>query len=320
MNSIPSIRLIHLRTGKHLPLSAAPKCAVALGNFDGVHCAHRLLLMATLRKAAKENIAPAVFCFDPPPSDFLPHLNKDHLSTLQEKLDIFAACGIEYAFLADFPTLKDYAPAGFVQDILCAAIHAETVICGFNFHFGRGGSGTTDLLGQLVGTQKLTIIPPLCMPIGRTHTETVISSGAVRSALIEGDVATAHRLLGQPYSFTSEVVRGKQLGRTLGLPTINQYPPPRKILPANGIYVTRCLIRGQWYPSVSNIGIRPTVDTNDVRNCETHVLDFSDTIYGQTVTVQFLKHLRNEHRFDSVEQLRLTIQRDVRTAKEYFKL
>jgi riboflavin kinase/FMN adenylyltransferase len=137
---VPSVRLIDLKTGLPVDFPISSNFVLALGNFDGVHLAHRALLTATVKKAASlDACLSAVFCFDPPSSDYLARSGGEHLSTLQEKLDIFATCGIEYAFLADFPSLRDMTAEQFIQQILRKMCRAKAVVCGFNFRFGQGG-------------------------------------------------------------------------------------------------------------------------------------------------------------------------------------
>ena len=230
------IRLVDLKHGDYLPPQDHSFC-IALGNFDGVHSAHRMLLSAAVRTASARNQChSAVFCFDPPSSDYLgaATMQGRHLSTLDEKLAAFAECGIEYAFLADFLSLRDMEPQVFISSVLQQVCHADSVVCGFNFRFGKKGAGTPTLLKSVLGTDHCQTIAPCCMPIGSKASLTVISSSTIRAALFDGAVEVARRLIGQPYSFSSTVVSGKQFGRTIGVPTINQTFPKEKILPKEG--------------------------------------------------------------------------------------
>ena len=313
-----SIRLIHLPTGAELPLEQAPSCVIALGNFDGVHTAHRMLLAAAVRLSKqKADCHSAVFFFDPPSSQVL-FTGTRLLSTLPEKLAIFAEAGIEYAYLADFLSLRNMPADPFIEEVLLDICHADKVVCGFNFRFGQGGKGNVTLLEQRLGTQNIRTLPPCCMPIPGHRAEHVISSTAVRNALACGDVRAARLLLGRPYRFSAPVLHGKQLGRQLGIPTINQNPPLGKVLPTNGVYITQVTIGNEKVFGISNVGIHPTVDDKAEQNCETHLLNFEGDLYGQTITVEFLEMLRQEQKFDSVEQLQKTILGDIEKAKQYF--
>jgi riboflavin kinase/FMN adenylyltransferase len=316
---VPSVRLIDLKTGLPVDFPISSNFVLALGNFDGVHLAHRALLTATVNKAASlDACLSAVFCFDPPSSDYLARSGGEHLSTLQEKLDIFATCGIEYAFLADFPSLRDMTAEQFIQQILRKMCRAKAVVCGFNFRFGQGGKGDASMLTEAFGTHYTEIIAPYSVQLPNQTEATVVSSTQIRTALRQGEVEAARLMLGQPYAITASVVHGKQLGRKLGIPTINQYAPEGKLLPAAGIYITRAKIGERWFGGVSNVGVHPTVDKQAALNCETHLLGFDEDIYDRVVTIEFIRRLRDEKRFDTVEELRNTIASDVQKAKEYF--
>ena len=316
---MPSIRLIHLQNGTQLEFPVTKRFCLALGNFDGVHLAHRALLNATVKKATSiDSCQSAVFCFEPPSSDYLFRSNGGHLSTLQEKLSIFAACGIEYAFLADFSSLRDMTAELFIRKILREMCRAEAVVCGFNYRFGEGGKGDATMLKETLGDYYTEVIAPYTIQLPGQQESSIVSSTQIRAALRQGNVDTAQLMLGRPYRFTASVVRGKQLGRTLGIPTINQYAPEGKLLPKEGIYITRALIDNEWIDGVSNVGVHPTVDKQAALNCETHLLGFDKDIYGSVVTIEFLQRLRDEKHFDTVDQLRDAIVDDIQKAIEYF--
>ena len=310
-----SVRSYDLHRGEYVTLPDKP-LVLALGNFDGVHSAHRALLMRAVRLAHDRGCMSAAWCFNPPSSAYLG--GAATLSTTGEKLTIFAECGLDYVCLADFPTLREYSPADFIETVLKKNAHAVHVVCGFHFRFGKGGAGDAELLKHAFGETGVDILPPICLPLdGR---ETVISASAVRTALLGGDMKTAALLLGRPYSLTAPVVHGKALGRTLGIPTINQNVPDGKLMPLGGIYATRVWIDGKPYIGVTNVGHRPTVDSLSAPvNCETHILDFDRDLYGETVTIEFHHRLRDEKKFNSLDELKTSVQGDIAAAKLYFK-
>ncbi|MBR3894992.1 MAG: bifunctional riboflavin kinase/FAD synthetase [Clostridia bacterium] len=293
-------------------VSPPDACVLCLGNFDGVHLAHQALLKKAvqLRNEHFSSAACGVFCFSSLSSDHLLATPPPHLSTTEQKAELFASCGMEYLFLADFSAVRNRSPEDFVEQILLGGCHCAVAVCGFNYKFGKGGVGTPDLL------QKLLNAPVWVQEEVKKDGKTV-SSTEIRRLLLDGQAEEAAKLLTRPYSFTSEVIHGKALGQTIGVPTINQDFPKGMLIPRHGVYITDCEINGVHYRGVSNVGSHPTVDNGAHVNCETHLLDFRSTVYGREVTVSFLKFLRPEKKFDSLESLCLQLQDDIRVAKEY---
>jgi riboflavin kinase/FMN adenylyltransferase len=231
---------------------------------------------------------------------------------LEEKLRLFAQCGVEYAFLADFPSIRQLSPEQFVQKILIEKCHCISAVCGYNYRFGAFGKGDPTLLGKLL---KSTVITQ-----GEVRDDDgTVSSTRIRKLISTGDMENVARLLTHPYTLTSPVLHGKGLGKTWGIPTINQEFPQRKQIPAKGVYVTTCTIGGATYESISNVGTRPTVEQDSKVNCETYLLNFSGDLYGSTITTSFLKFLRSEEKFDSETALTQQIQSDIAQAQEYFQ-
>ena len=314
------VRIYDLRLGDFCDQPRAD-LVVALGNFDGVHIAHQALLTRTVAIAKRLNIdrptRSAAWCFDPPSSYHLGY-TAGHLSTTREKLALLSQCGLDYAYLADFTAVRSLSPQDFVQKALVRDANVVSAVCGFNYRFGKGGSGTEQHLRCILGEQAVEVVAPQYVLVGGERI--LVSSTAVRAALAQGDAETVTALLGRPYSLTGPVVHGKRLGRTLGLPTINQNVPKDKLMPKSGIYVSHVCFGGETFDGVTNVGHRPTVDGSDATvNCETHILDLDRDLYGETVTVEFLHRLRDEQRFDSVQALKAAIQGDVAAAKQYFE-
>ena len=296
------------------PTSMPSRSIICLGNFDGVHLAHRKLLRLAL-KLRRENYQDtpcAVFCFCEPSSDYLLSAPPAHLSTLSQKLEYFKEEGIEYAFLIDFASVKDLSCAEFAQTLLKDTCHCVAAVCGFNYHFGKGGTGDAKQLEQLLGC------PVMIQEEVRDHNETV-SSTRIRRFLSDGSVEEATRLLQRPYCFTARVVHGKALGHKLNAPTLNQFFPTNMLIPRHGVYVTECEVDGKVYRGVSNVGVHPTVDTDARVNCETYLLDFSGNLYEKDLTVSFLKFLRPEKQFSNVKALQAQIQQDIFEARNYCK-
>lgn len=285
---------------------------LCLGNFDGVHLGHRALLKtALLLKNTKYPTAMCgVFCFRTLPSDDLLSNPPKHLCTLDQKLALFRSCGMDFVILADFASIKQLPPNIFAKDVLLEKYHAAAIVCGFNYRYGYNRSGTPADL-------KDTLPIPVAVVDEVVADGETVSSSRIRRLLSAGDVETAARLLTRPYTFIAPVEHGKALGRRLGTPTINQYFPQSTQVPRHGVYITDCTVDGVTYRGVTNVGTRPTVDSDTRVNCETYLLDFNGSLYGKEVEVAFISFLRPEHKFESYEALRAQIAVDVARAKVF---
>ena len=304
------MKVINLKTKTELCAISQPT-VLCIGNFDGVHLGHRQLVDEVLDKhSALKNIYPnlasGAWFFD---SNF--YKNTREIYSLDEKLEVFTDLGLDYAIIADFNDMKSLSPSDFVTQVLknqCKCVHA---VCGENFQFGAKAMGSSSDLFELM-EHNATVVSLL------TKDNTIISSTYIRSLLENGDVEKANMLLAANYSITETVVKGKQLGRKLGLPTINQNTKNKDLILKNGIYSTICTIDNDKYYGITNVGIRPTVDNNQVKNIETHIINFQGDCYGKKVKIEFVSRVRDEIKFNNVEELKSQIQRDIQTAKDYF--
>ena len=302
---------------KYIPLQTEHSSAVSevnilcLGNFDGVHFAHRTLLREA-KKLQTEKMPHAkcgVFCFARPSGDFLFANPPKHLTTLEQKLQYFADEGMDFAVIADFEALKGLSPEEFVNDVLVNQCGCQGAVCGYNYHFGKFGAGDHTLLQKLLAPNPVITVPPVLMN-GDT-----VSSTRIRELLKKGEIKEANTLLTVPFSLTAIVEHGKGIGHKLGAPTFNQAFPEELLIPANGVYLTRCEVEGTFYYGVTNIGTRPTVDDNASPNAETHLLRFEGDLYQKELKVEFLDFIRPEQKFASLEALQNQIQEDIKTAK-----
>lgn len=286
--------------------------AVALGNFDGVHLGHQKLLSA-VREAADgiPGCLAGVWTFTAlakAPGDI------PALTTVEEKLRQFARAGLDFAVLEDFSAVRTMSPEKFVREYLIGTLGCAAAVCGFNFRFGYRGSGSCEDLRHLLAEDgvPLTVVEPV------SYSDMPVSSTRIRTAVTEGDMESAAALLGRPFSVCLPVLTGKQLGRTLGLPTINQKFPDGHIVPRHGIYACVCTVDGIRRMGVANVGTRPSVDTDGTVNCETHILDYDGMLYGENVRVEFITRLRDEARFSSLDALREAIENDIRHTRAFF--
>ena len=305
-----SLKCISLKTG--LPMAIPAQTLLCLGNFDGVHFAHRKLLTSAIewQPTACPSAEVGVFCFEELPAMYLDPSYRGRLCTTDQRLERFRECGIEFAILADFSELRDLTPQEYIQSVLKDTCHAVAVACGYNHRFGKGGAGSETLLQSFFG-DKLFLQSPVAMG-GET-----VSSSRIRGLLQDGRPDEAAALLTVPYEITAPVLHGKALGSSMGTPTMNQLLPDGSVLLRHGVYVTECLVDGKWLRGVTNVGVRPTVDDGNGLNCETYLLDFSGDLYGRSVTVRFLSFIRDEKRFESTDALWKQIRADVQQARAF---
>lgn len=283
-------------------------CALALGNFDGVHRGHQRLF----ELAGEKGHTKVAWTFT---TLAKPGLVVPYLTDMKAKLELFCAYKLDYAVFEDFESIRSTPYDEFATKYLVEAFAPARVVCGFNFRFGRGGIGDAETLRSLLTDVGIDV--DVLQPVFR-HSKTV-SSSAIRVAVMLGDMDGAFDLLGHPFSIKFPVVEGKHLGRTLGIPTINQEFPEGHIIPRRGIYAATATVEGRTYICVSNIGIRPTVSVGDSHvNCETHIVNFEGDLYGKEVKVDFYSFLRDEMRFSSVEELAAQIREDVENSKAFF--
>ncbi|MBQ8578721.1 MAG: riboflavin biosynthesis protein RibF [Clostridia bacterium] len=297
-----------LTTEEISALSTVP----ALGTFDGVHLGHAALLSAAVSLAETQNAAPAVWTFPEPPFSGRTRL----LTTLSERLSLFASHGIRYAFLTDFSEIRDTPADRFVTDILQKQCSARGAVCGFNFRFGQGAAGTPSRLSEILGNAGF----PVLVVDAVTLDGEAVSSTRIRSLLECGETMTAARCLGRCHSICLPVVHGKALGRTIGVPTINQNIPPAMQAPMRGTYASVVSLNGCLYPGVTNLGTRPSIKENDSHtpNAETHIIGYRGWLYDKSVRVFFGKRLRDEKPFPALDALKEQISRDIEASVSAF--
>jgi riboflavin kinase / FMN adenylyltransferase len=286
---------------------------VALGNFDGIHRGHRQVLQPILQQAAASlpKVFSTVVTFSPHPQEFFTGQRRTLLTPLEEKIAYLQELGVEQLVLLPFDAaLACLTPQDFVEKILVQQLQAKHISVGQNFRFGQRRAGTTEDLNAIATQHHITVtLTPLYTTAGER-----VSSSAIRHALEQGDPCQAQQLLGRPYTLIGIVVKGQQLGRTIGFPTANLQLPPEKLVPQNGVYRVRVMGAAAGL-GVMNIGDRPTVDGKH-RTVEVHLLDWSGDLYGQTLTVQIESFLRPEQRFSSLEDLQAQIQKDCAIARQ----
>ena len=289
---------------------------VTLGVFDGLHLGHQLIMQTVVERARASGAVPTVITFEPHPRALLhPESAPPLLQTFDQKIEALGVLGIEQTIVIRFD--KDFAQIraeDFLREVIAERLHAKEVYLGRGFAFGHDREGNIDLLRS--GSKGLGFladeVAEVCLR-GRR-----VSSSRIRELLQQGRVNVARRMLGRPYGVEGRVVRGAERGGTLGFPTANLHPQNR-VIPSNGVYVTATLIEGQWRRSVTNIGTKPTFGANNESSVETFVMDWSGDLYGDVVRVRFLHRLREEKKFNSIDELKSQIKSDVVRAGSYFE-
>ena len=288
---------------------------LTLGVFDGLHLGHQLVMRTVVERAQAVNAVPTVITFDPHPRAVLhPESAPPLLQTFDQKIEAFGVLGIEQVIVIRFN--KEFAQieaADFLRDVVGERLQAREVYLGRGFAFGRERKGNIELLKEVSGRLGFHAAEVREVRLRGQR----ISSSAIRKLLSEGHVNLARRMLGRPYGVEGRVVRGQERGRTLGFPTANLRPQNR-VIPRGGVYVTATRIEGEWRRSVTNIGTRPTFESDAESSVETYVMDWSGDLYGDVVRVRFLHRLRDEQRFASVDELKRRIDLDRKRAESYF--
>jgi len=288
---------------------------LALGNFDGVHRGHRKILDRVRRVAGERGATSVVMTFDPhPPRVVRPDKAPPLLMTTTQKLEALAAAGLHGAAIVRFtPELSRWDPETFVRLVLVDWLRVSEVWVGANFLFGHDRSGNFSMLRVLGGRHgfRAEKIDPV------RYKEFVVSSTRIRRLVGEGRVDEASALLGHAYSLDGVVVRGDERGRAIGFPTANLCTD-NELLPPYGVYATTVTLDGIVYASVTNVGVRPTVDSSGRAVVESHILGLERDIYGAAIRVGFVQRLRDERRFDSIDALRAQIAADCGRARVLF--
>ncbi len=278
--------------------------AIALGKFDGVHLGHQKLIHKICEKEGLESVVVTIW----------PNPEKPALLTLEEKKKIFRDMGV--SSWIDFPFLPEISgmePEVFVREILVKRLKVKYLVVGTDYHFGHNRKGDVTLLQNMQEECGFT----LEIVEKETYQGREISSTYIREALEAGDMELVNRLLGYPFSVRGEVLHGRKIGRTLGMPTTNLIPSARKLLPPNGVYATKTILETGEYPGITNIGYKPTIGEY-FRGVETYIFNFDSDLYGKTIEVQLHSFEREERKFETIEELKEQMHSDIRFGRLYF--
>lgn len=279
--------------------------AVILGMFDGVHVGHA----AVIRAAQKTGLQTVLVTFTRHPATVLKNRRAPDITTARQRERIFASMGVDALVYLDFKAIKSLSPDEFVRLVLLP-LHIRYAFCGFNYSFGKGGQAGPDELEKLGEQYGFAVrrVPPVC------DAEGPVSSTRIRKLVTEGRMEDAARLLGRPFALEFPVIHGRQLGRTLGTPTLNQQIPEGHLCPRFGVYAATAWVDGQWKDAIANVGVKPTVGSAGPL-CETYLFDYEGDLYGRWIEVELHTFLRAEKKFDGLEALKAQMEQDICHAK-----
>ncbi|WP_159467591.1 bifunctional riboflavin kinase/FAD synthetase [Dyadobacter sp. 3J3] len=295
------------------------ECAVVTsGTFDGLHVGHKKILSRLKEISNQCDGESTVLTFWPHPRMVVSEDSQDLqlLSTIDEKIELFSQMGIQHLAIIPFTrAFSELSSDDFIRQILVDKIGTKKLVIGYDHRFGRNREGSFEFLQKNASAYGFEV-----EEIPRQDIEDLaISSSRIRHSLLSGNVDEAKYLLGRPYSITGLVVKGKQLGRTIGFPTANiQLHESYKLIPANGVYVIKAYHNGEAYQGMLNIGVRPTVD-GTFRTIEANIFDFDKEIYGEDLTVELLHYLRPEQKFNGLDALIAQIKIDKENSIAFFK-
>ena len=289
-------------------LNKNPNLSLALGYFDGVHLGHKAVILSAVNFAHKNGNKSAVITFKDHPCCFFYGVCPKYILTREDRLSHLEVLGVDYVYILDFNAkLCMLSAQDYLKNVLIDNFSPKSISTGFNHYFGAKKSGGVDLLTQMqsVYGYKYFEVPP--QKIGKD----TISSTVIRNALSKGQIANANEMLGYNFTISGEVIKGQQLGRKIGFRTANLMYPPELIDLPFGVYSVIVHYQNAVYRGITNFGIRPTVSNTNQCSLETHILDFDRDIYGENITVEFLKMIRLEKKFASIEELKKQIKDDI---------
>lgn len=294
----------------------AKPLGIGLGNFDGLHIGHMALINVLINESKLNNLYSMIYTFSEHPHNILKNKpNTPILITKEKKTQLLRNLLLDYLFYEKFDeTYSKLQPEEFVKKILVGCFGIKLAVVGFDYVFGYKSKGNADLLkrlGQKYGF-RVIIIPPIKV------NNNIVSSTLIREYISSGDMENVLYFLGRYYSIIGRVKQGECIGSKLGFPTANISTGENIHLPSHGVYITRTLVDGNMYKSITNVGTKPTVSTGNTKvNVETYILDFNENIYDKQIEVFFVKKIRDEKKFKSEEELVQRIKEDVIIAKNY---
>jgi len=283
---------------------------VTIGTFDGVHLGHQKIIKRLVDIKQKQGGETILFTFDPHPRKVLfpDQTDLKLITTTKEKCELLKQFGIDHVLVYPFTTAFSQMHATeYISDIIAKGLKTKTLVIGYDHRFGSNREGSIETLKELSGIYNFVVEEIPAQEINQLN----VSSTRIRKAIEEGDVKTANDFLGYPFFVTGVVVKGKQLGRTIGYPTANIFVEDKdKLIPKIGVYAVNVIVAGKRYKGMLNVGINPTTDSDKLIKIEVNIFEFDEDIYGYDIKVEFVKWIRNEEKFANLEELKSALAND----------
>ncbi len=291
-------------------LSNLTNSIVTIGTFDGVHLGHQQIIKRLVELKNKQGGEIVLFTFAPHPRKVLFPEQSDLklITTTQEKCELLQQFGVDHVLVYPFTKAFSQMQAqDYISDVIAKGLKTKTLVIGYDHRFGSNREGNIDLLKQYTSIYHFNVEEIPAQEINQLN----ISSTRIRKAIDEGDVKTANEFLGYSFFVTGTVVKGKQLGRTIGYPTANIFiEDVDKLIPKIGVYAVNVILNGMTYKGMLNVGTNPTTDTDNKTKIEVNIFDFDKDIYGETLKVEFVKWIRNEEKFANLDELKQALAND----------
>lgn len=287
---------------------------ISFGKFDGLHRGHEFLMEKQIEQSNLHGYKRIIFTFDIPPKAEVLGIESKVIITNEEKEYVFERSGVDYLVECPFvPEVMTMEARAFVKWIV-DSLNVRCIVVGDDFRFGHNRAGDHVLLAEMSEELGYELIVVNKIKDGDRD----ISSTYIREEIAAGHIRKANELLGYPFFIKGRVVHGRQIGRTIGIPTVNLTVTDNKLLPPYGVYMSKVHVKDNWYQGVTNIGCKPTIDGDNPVGAETYIIDFSQDVYGQDVMVELHEFIRPEMRFESIDELKRQMSADIdRTIKYY---
>jgi riboflavin kinase/FMN adenylyltransferase len=294
-------------------LKTIKNSVVSIGMFDGVHYGHLSVINRVIEIAKEKNSKSIIITFSNSPTSYFSKEKIDlQITNSQEKIDLFNKTQLDYLFVIEFNEyIANLKASAFINEILISLFKIKYIVFGYDNHFGKNREGTFEYMNNNYSDIQAELI------IASKKEEITISSTKIKDEIQNGNILQANNLLGHSFSLSGKVVHGMKMGRKLGFATANvAYNPSEKILPKNGVYYTLTKVKDKQYVSITNIGIKPSVQESNAVSVETHILDFNNSIYDQQITILFLDRIRDEKKFQNLNDLVIQIKRDIEIVRK----